>query len=164
MLTAGHKELAKAYWISAAVLRKRSGSTPIIRNAKFRILPPQPASPVSTGLHAKGCQNRANRGISGLCVGLRVPNLSVEVQISLIVSGAVFRCLVFAGAQGPINLCSNRRGGALENMPMARKNAIVHVNDKMQRVLVMLHRGGQLAQPTIGIADVVLDIGVAWVA
>jgi hypothetical protein len=124
----------------------------------------QPASPVSTGLHAKGCQNRANRGISGLCVGLRVPNLSVEVQISLIVSGAVFRCLVFAGAQGPINLCSNRRGGALENMPMARKNAIVHVNDKMQRVLVMLHRGGQLAQPTIGIADVVLDIGVAWVA
>jgi hypothetical protein len=31
-------------------------------------------------------------------------------------------------------------------------------------LLVMLHRGAQLAQPTIGIADVVLDIGVAWVA
>ena len=28
----------------------------------------------------------------------------------------------------------------------------------------MLHRRTQLAQPTIGIADIVLDIGVAWVA
>jgi hypothetical protein len=96
-------------------------------------------------------------------VGLRVPNLSVEVQISLIVSGAVFRCLVLP-ARRARSTCVAIVVVALENMPMARKNAIVHVNDKMQRVLVMLHRGGQLAQPTIGIADVVLDIGVAWVA
>jgi hypothetical protein len=43
-------------WILA--LRKPSPPLSIIRNAKFRILPPQPASPVSTGQHAQAPQNR----------------------------------------------------------------------------------------------------------
>src|SRR5262245_28843004 len=33
-----------------------------------------------------------------------------------------------------------------------------------QRLLVKLHRRPELAQPTIGIADVVMDVGIAWVA
>src|SRR5262245_56463540 len=31
-------------------------------------------------------------------------------------------------------------------------------------LLVILHRRSELAQPTIGIADVVVDVGIAWVA
>ena len=35
---------------------------------------------------------------------------------------------------------------------------------QQKSLLVMLHRKTQLAQPTMSIADIVLDIGVAWVA
>jgi hypothetical protein len=45
--------------ISSVLLRKHSGSMRIIRNAKFRIPAPQPASPVSTGQHVKAPQNDA---------------------------------------------------------------------------------------------------------
>jgi hypothetical protein len=49
----------------------------------------------------------------------------------------------------PINFCSNRRGGAVENMPMARKTVIVHVNDKMQRgyTYVLMARSGRNFDP-----------------
>src|ERR1700730_6624602 len=46
---------------SSAFLRKRSGLMTIIRNAMFRILPPQPASLVSPSPHAKGLGTAAFR-------------------------------------------------------------------------------------------------------
>ena len=68
----------------------------IIRNAKFRILPPQPASPVSTGERAKAHKTARYRGgISWIALGLRVANWATEAPFRPLVSEADFWCLVF---------------------------------------------------------------------
>jgi hypothetical protein len=50
----------------------------IIWNAEFRILPPQPASPVSTGQPAKALKTTRYRGILRIPLGLRVGNWARE--------------------------------------------------------------------------------------
>jgi hypothetical protein len=70
----------------------------IMRNAQFRILPPQPASLVSIGQHAKARQNRAVPRHSQIPRGLRVANWPTEVPLRPLVSEATFWCLVFPGS------------------------------------------------------------------
>ncbi len=69
----------------------------IMRNAQFRILPPQPASPVSTGQHAQTPQNRAlPRQIRGYCL-VSVSRIGLQkAPFRPLVSEATFWCLVFA--------------------------------------------------------------------
>jgi len=107
LLAAGHKELAKAHRISAALLRKRSGSMPIIRNAKFRILPPQPASPVSTGPHAKACQNRAVSRHLGVMRGSPCPEFKRRSANQPYCLRGCFSVSRFAGNGSPHSKSSN---------------------------------------------------------
>src|SRR6266404_575352 len=75
---------------------RRLGPPDPIRNAEVRILPPQPASPVSTGQPAKALKTTRYRGISRIRLGLRVRIWATEASIWPLVSEATFWCLVFA--------------------------------------------------------------------
>src|ERR1700738_3645420 len=81
---------------------RRLGPPDPIRNAEVRILPPQPASPVSTGQPAKALKTTRYRGISQIPRGLRVGNWITETPFRALVSEPTFWCLVF---DGPIDAC-----------------------------------------------------------
>jgi hypothetical protein len=72
-----------------------SASMTIIRNAKFRILPPQAASPISTRQTAEVVQNRAVRRASRVRLGLRLGIWPAKAAFRRLVSEVTFWCLIF---------------------------------------------------------------------
>jgi len=80
----------------------QSGQFRPMRNAEVRILPPQPASPVSTRQTGKTAQNHAVRRVWRIWLGLRVGIWAAKASFRRLVSEATFWCLIPASHGEPI--------------------------------------------------------------